>query len=523
MNQSNYPQYLHHGAANGVTGSCHRFIARADVHLLVDCGLFQGQEALSDSLKQHEVIFDLSAVQALIITHVHIDHIGRLPYLLAAGYKGPIYCSIPSAHLIPLVIEDALKMGFTRDAKLITRFLQTVQQQLRPLDYKHWQEIHSDDHLLLRVRLQRAGHILGSAYVELDLKSRHSSTDPWQSHRTVYSGDLGAPHAPLLPAPQSPYGADTLIIESTYGNKLHEGRRERRLRLRAVLEHALANGGTVMIPAFSIGRTQELLYELESLIYERKGHDSQGDHESPGSLGNIDYLEVIVDSPLASKFTEVYKELKPYWDNEALQRVRAGRHPLDFETLYTVDSHQEHEQTVEYLAKTRRPAVVIAASGMAAGGRIVNYLKAMIDDPQHCVLFVGYQAPGTPGHIIQKFGSRPRAGIGLRNALSTGPGDAPGNAPRKDPVNEPWVELDGKRYPVRCQVETISGYSAHADQQNLVNFVRRMRRWPTRIRIVHGSDQARAALRSEYSKMAAAAGKQIDIVLPVAEVVAEIS
>ena len=475
MSNSSYPQYLHHGAANGVTGSCHRFIASADVHLLIDCGLFQGEDALADSLKQHEVLFDITAVQALIITHVHIDHIGRLPYLLAAGYKGPIYCSIPSARLIPLVIEDALKMGFTRDAKLITRFLQTVQQQLRPLDYKHWQEIYSDEHMLLRVRLQRAGHILGSAYVELDLRTRVASTEPW------HSGDLGAPYAPLLPAPQSPYGADTLIIESTYGNKLHEGRRERRLRLRSVLEHALANGGTVMIPAFSIGRTQELLYELEALIHESHG------------LSNINELEVIVDSPLASKFTEVYKDLKPYWDKEALQRLRAGRHPLDFETLYTVDTHQEHEKTVEYLAKTRRPAVVIAASGMAAGGRIVNYLKAMIGDPQHCVLFVGYQAPGTPGHTIQKFGRRPVAG------------------------SEPWVGLDGQRYPVRCQVETISGYSAHADQKNLLNFVRRMRRWPTQIRIVHGNDEARESLRNEYSKMAAAAGKQIDIVLPVAE------
>jgi metallo-beta-lactamase family protein len=486
MSNSNYPQYLHHGAANGVTGSCHRFIASPNVHLLIDCGLFQGQEASTNSLKQHEVLFNLTAVQALIITHVHIDHIGRLPYLLAAGYKGPIYCSIPSARLIPLVIEDALKMGFTRDAKLITRFLQTVQQQLRPLDYKYWKEIYSDDNMLLRMRLQRAGHILGSAYVELDLKTRQLSTDSWQSHRTVYSGDLGAPHAPLLPAPQSPYGTDTLIIESTYGNKLHEGRRERRLRLRAVLEHALANGGTVMIPAFSIGRTQELLYELEALI-----HDSHG-------LSNINDLEVIVDSPLASKFTEVYKELKPYWDKEALQRLRAGRHPLDFETLYTVDSHQEHEKTVEYLAKTRRPAVVIAASGMAAGGRIVNYLKAMIGDPQHCVLFVGYQAPGTPGHTIQKFGRQ----FGSQKAAGI----------------EPWVELDGQRYPVRCQVETISGYSAHADQHNLVNFVRRMRRWPTQIRIVHGSDQAREALRNEYSKMAAAAGKQIKLVLPMADV-----
>jgi metallo-beta-lactamase family protein len=194
---------------------------------------------------------------------------------------------------------------------------------------------------------------------------------------------------------------------------------------------------------------------------------------------------VIVDSPLAARFTAVYRELKPWWDAEALRRVRAGRHPLNFENLYTVDSHEEHQSTVDYLTRTGRPAVVIAASGMASGGRIVNYLKAMLGDPRHQVLLVGYQAAGTPGAAIQKYG--PRGG---------------------------WVELDGQRYPIRAGVDTISGYSAHADQRDLLNFVKRMRHLPGEVRLVHGDLQARATLREELLDMARERGHAMNVVLP---------
>ena len=253
MSTPTYPQFLHHGAADGVTGSCHRYIASPELHLLIDCGLFQGVEAGGDERRPPEIEFDISLVRALVVTHVHIDHIGRLPYLLAAGFKGPIFCSIPSARLLPLVIEDALKLGFTRDARLIENFLATVQQQLMPLNYNQWYVMVNQDLLKLKVRLQMAGHILRSAYVELDLQWREAADSKWTSHRTVFSGDLGAPYAPLLPSPKAPYAADTLVIESTYGNRRHESRRERRLKLKALVERALMDGGTVLIPAFSIG------------------------------------------------------------------------------------------------------------------------------------------------------------------------------------------------------------------------------------------------------------------------------
>ncbi|MFO8004803.1 MBL fold metallo-hydrolase, partial [Thioalkalivibrio sp.] len=502
-----YPNLTHHGGATGVTGSCHRLQLAADRALLVDCGLFQGQDAESaDNLEQHRVTFPVDDVLALIVTHVHIDHIGRLPYLLAAGYKGPILCSVPSARLLPLVIEDALKVGFTRDRKLIERFLEEVHSRLVPLEYQTWHTLIEDERQHVRIRLQRAGHILGSAYVEVDIQAPDGSprgsaarddaltpslrgaqppsslrgatltpslrggeadaavqpppgsprrsaprddaiappllgaqppsslrgaqppsslrgaagdaavqppldchgpsalamTDgggsgprddaaPPPTARIVFSGDLGAPNSPLLPAPNPPERADILVLESTYGDRVHEDRSTRQARLKAAIDHALENNGTVVIPAFSIGRTQELLYELENLIHQATDPHWRG-------------LEIIVDSPLAARFTEAYRDLKPYWDLEAHERLHHGRHPLAFENLYTVDSHEEHLQTVDYLARTGRPAVVIAASGMAAGGRVVNYLKRMLGDERHDVLFVGYQAEGTPGRAIQRHG-----------------------------------------------------------------------------------------------------------------------
>ncbi|MBP5980604.1 MAG: MBL fold metallo-hydrolase [Halomonas sp.] len=446
---------IHHGGATGVTGSCHQLILNNEHSLLIDCGLFQGEDAAKDSFEQLQIEFDISTVKALVITHVHIDHVGRLPYLLAAGFKGPIICSEPSAKLLPLVIEDAIKIGFTRNTQLINRFQDQLKKQIISVPYGKWHRVATSTIGTTRIKLKRAGHILGSCYVEVAYQ--HAITR--EKERVVFSGDLGAPHAPLLPTPQSPYGCDQLVLESTYGNRTHPDRSQRQAVLKRAIEHALANGGTVMVPAFSIGRTQELLYELEGIIADAK-------------KGQWKDLEIIVDSPLAARFTQVYRELKPFWDKEAQHRLRSGRHPLNFANLYTVDSHEEHEQTVAYLTKTGRPAVVIAASGMCAGGRIMNYLKAMLSDARHQVLFVGYQGAGTPGRDIQQYG--PKGG---------------------------WVELDGERIDIKAGVTSISGYSAHADQKDLLNFVKRMHRWPHTIRLVHGDQNARTALQLELEAM----------------------
>lgn len=515
-----YPDILHHGAKDGVTGSCHQLLMDAQHSLLIDCGLFQGAETSGEGKSAADrlaIEFSLDTIKALVATHVHIDHVGRIPYLLAAGFKGPILCSEPSAKLLPIVLEDAFKLGFSRDQKQVERYIKLIEQRNIALPYKTWFTLHETEQLICRVRLQRAGHILGSAYVEIDLHYPETG----KKRRIVFSGDLGAPHAPLLPAPKPPQRADILVIESTYGDRLHESRKTRRQRLERIVEQALADNGTVLIPAFSIGRTQELLYELEDIIHRKKlnavskqqgskaafspplppgeglgapgvgvrvGVDNgrKGSLQNPTSVAtNWPTLPIILDSPLASRFTQVYRNLKPFWDNEALQRVKRGRNPLSFEQLLTVDSHQAHLAMVRHLAATARPAIVIAGSGMCSSGRIVNYLKAMLHGPRHDILFVGYQAQGTAGRTIQVHG--PRGG---------------------------YVDLDGERYKIGAKINTIGGYSAHADQKGLLGFVTGMRGWPSQVRIVHGETSTKHELAERIEASYRLAKRDVEIVIP---------
>mgnify|MGYP003684715155 CR=1 FL=1 len=484
-----YPQLIHHGAVTGVTGSCHQLLMDEGHGLLVDCGLFQGAETSPEGLagaNSLAIDFSLDGIKALVATHVHIDHVGRIPYLLGAGFKGPILCSEPSAKLLPIVLEDAFKLGFSRDQKQVERYLKLIKQRIVALPYKQWFTLIDTKQLSARIRLQRAGHILGSAYVEVDLHYPETG----EKKRIVFSGDLGAPHAPILPAPKAPYKADILVIESTYGDRLHEDRRSRRARLEKVLEHALSNQGTVLIPAFSIGRTQELLYELEDIIHRRALKESAKAQRSAPSAGKAPALDwsslpIILDSPLASRFTAVYRELDQFWDAEARARLAKGRNPLAFRNLLTVDSHQAHLFMVNRLAQTAQPAIVIAGNGMCSSGRIVNYLKAMLGDERHDVLFVGYQAEGTPGRQIQRFG--PHGG---------------------------YLVMDGQRYDIRAQVHIMGGYSAHADQSGLVRFVTRMRHWPSEMRVVHGEPAAKEALARALKAHYLSQSREVDVQIP---------
>ena len=434
----------HHGAVNGVTGSCHQLTLESGEALLVDCGMFQGAESVNREEGDKVIDFPLDNIKALLVTHCHIDHVGRIPFLLAAGFDGPIYATQATAHLLPLVLEDAIKVGVSRDKRLIQKVLARLASLLRPIPYDQWFDIEGMPKTKGRFRV--AGHILGSAFIEIDAKGE----------RVLFSGDLGATYSPLLAAPKAPYRADRVVIESTYGDKLHEGRRNRRKLLRKTIEQCLKNRGAVLIPAFSIGRTQELLYEIEEIIHRKQ----------------VDWadLDVIIDSPLAAKFTAHYRELSHLWDAEARSKLSEGRHPLAFDQMITIDSHQAHVTCVKHIKETGRPSIVIAASGMCAGGRILNYLKALLPDKRTDVLFVGYQAQGTPGRDIQTYG--PKGG---------------------------YVYLDGERVDIRAGVHTISGYSAHADQGNLVRFVKRIYRKPHEIRIVHGDDEAKQALARELA------------------------
>lgn len=436
---------IHHGAYDGVTGSCHQLVFGNNQSLLVDCGIFQGDDA-----KKHpnpEIEFSLEGIENLLLTHVHIDHVGRVPYLLAAGFDRPIYCSYPTAKLLPLVMEDALKIGFTRSRHLTKKFLKHVGKLLCPLPYDKWHSIEGG----VRIRLRPAGHVLGSTIFEVRLPT---------GELVVFTGDLGTGHDPLLKKAISPPEADLLVLESTYGDKLHETPADRQQALEDVLRHTLRDKGVTIIPAFSLGRTQALLFEMNGIFEKLQADEGQ-------SL--LKRVDVIVDSPLASRFTELYKSMKEYWGVEAQHRMLTDDQPLVFENLTTVNGHREHKDIIDYIDTRKLPAIVIAGSGMCTGGRVVNYLKRFIHQPATDLVFVGYQARGTPGHHISR-GSE-------------------------------WVMLNGRRYDVRASVHRIQGYSAHADQADLVEFVETMQESPQKIRLVHGDYQPKLILEETLTDL----------------------
>ena len=440
----------HHGAVSGVTGSCHQLMLPDGSSLLIDCGLFQGRDVSprGEADNDNPVIdFDFKGVIGLVCTHVHTDHIARLPYLVAAGFDGPIYCSFPSAMLLPDVLRESIKFSGIRNRSDIDAIVSKIEKQLTPLSYDAWAPVTPQ----MSIRLQPAGHILGSAYVECSVLGKG---------RVVFSGDLGCDDAVLLKSPKSPSKADVLVIEATYGHRNHEGRADRRKRLEECIDHALQDLGTVLIPAFSLGRTQELLYEIELILSERMKRER--------GRGMWAELVVVVDSPLASKFTQTYRRLKPYWDREAQKRLKLGHSPLNFAQMLMVDDHASHHRVVQHLKRTARPAIVISASGMCQGGRIMDYLKVLLPDKRTDVLFVGYQASDSLGRAIQEGAER--------------------------------VYIDDEPVDVLASVYTISGYSAHADQQGLRDFVKGIPIPPQEVRIVHGEDKAKRGLQKALSE-----------------------
>ena len=478
-----YPEIIHHGAIDTVTGSCHQLQMDVSSSLLIDCGAVQERGGRGEAVS---FAFDPEVIRALLVTHVHVDHVGRIPELLASGYKGPILCSEPSAHLLPLVMEDMLKIGFAHDPERIGRYLDIINERIIALPFDNWFSLIDRESLHCKVRLQRAGHILGSAYVECDL---HYPLEG-RSTRVVFSGDLGASHTPFLPAPKPPERADILVLESTYGDRLHEDRSTRQQGLERIIDKALEDNGTVLIPAFSIGRTQELLYELEDILRRKMllNHADEGSAGPDGGdvlPGDWSRLPIILDSPLASRFTKVYQAFEDYWDDDARLRSGVGRKPLGFDQLIGIDTHEQHLRTVNYLASTARPAIVIAGNGMCAGGRIVNYLKAMLGDRRHNVVFVGYQSKGTPGAAIQAHG--PLGG---------------------------YVELDRERFDIRAGIHTAKGYSAHADQAELVEFVTGMEEWPAQLRLVHGEASAKKVLGNILARKYALEKQTVELIIP---------
>lgn len=437
MKTSNLPQLDHLGGVSSVTGSAHLIRSRG-LTILIDCGMAQGDDSVP-SIDQWPV--KPSEIDYLFITHAHIDHIGRVPELVRKGFRGEIICSHPTLALIPSMLEDAMGYSGMEDAQ-IGELVRIIAELTWGFEFSETFDLKNG----IRFKLNRAGHILGSSFVRLE-------SDEWS---IIFSGDLGSKGKPILMDPDPPDVCDLLILESTYGDTVHEEKQSRIEKLGAVLAKALSDGGKVFIPSFALGRTQELIYELRKLA-----SDPRLQRAYPILQPRSD-IPVFVDSPLGLRLTEIYRSLSPFWDREAREILRNGGDPLDFEQLYAATRHEDHLR----LLGMDGPLIVIAGSGMVTGGRIVDHLKSGIEDPRNDIVFVGYQGEGTPGRQIIECGGKP----------------------------EGYVTLDGETFEVRAGVHVLTGYSAHADQKELIEWVQSMPGKPGRIRLVHGEPPARKAL-----------------------------
>lgn len=443
------------GACGTVTGSA-TLLEWSDRRLLVDCGMFQGDDEL-EARNRRPFPFDPARLDAVILTHAHLDHSGLLPRLVAAGFRGPIWCSKATRPLARLVLEDAgelqeeearyaAKKGYSRYAEPRPLFTaadaKAALERFEPLPFHEWRELAPG----IEIRLARAGHLLGAATVEISAKGGDGARRTW-----CFSGDVGRWDAPILEDPEPPERApDALVLESTYGDRAHadedpvEG-------LGRVIRATFERGGSVVIPAFALGRTQELLYHLATLV----------------EAGVLAEGAVFTDSPMAIRATEIYRQAQPEFDEELRDRVRRGESPLAADRFQRCRTVEESKA----LNERREPAVIVAASGMASGGRVVHHLLRRLPDPRSTILFVGFQAAGTRGRA-------------LVDGADT-------------------VSIHGRRVAVAARIETLAGLSAHADRRELERWVRALPALPRRLFLNHGEDTARKALAAELTELGA--------------------
>ena len=425
----------HLGAENCVTGSS-QLLSAKDIHILIDCGMVQGKDS-HIPITSWPVRPD--KIDYLFLTHAHIDHIGRLPELIDHGFDGEIITTHPTKALLGPMLQNALSF---------TDYSERDQDKLlSKIDELSWGFEFNEQFGLkkgLQFRLGRAGHILGSCFVQIS--SSHFSV--------VFSGDLGPKNTPILCEPDIPDPCDVLVLESTYGDRFHADRTKRIEQLGKILSQALSDNGKVYIPSFALGRSQELIYEMDRLFT-----DPHWQVRYPSLTKQI---PVFIDSPLGTEITKIYSKLSPFWDKEARELLRRGDHPIDFDHLYIVESHHHHRKLLEMDG----PAIIIAGSGMCHGGRIVNHLKQGLERSENDVLFVGYQAKGTPGRDIIKYSRYPSG----------------------------YVRIEGERLDINAKIYQLSGYSAHADQADLVDWVRQIPEKPGKIKLVHGELNSQTAL-----------------------------
>lgn len=440
-----------HGAAREVTGSCHLVQSGAS-RLLLDCGMIQGGRSRHERNRE-PLPFDPGTIDAVLLSHAHIDHSGRLPLLLKQGYRGPILTTEPSADLCRILLADSGRIH-EEDARWKIKRLRkrgedagwvrplfteeeglAVMERIQPVEFDEAVDLGPAG----RARFVKAGHILGAAIVQLDLQANGAS------RRLTFSGDLGVGGARLLSPPQPVERPDFLLIESTYGNRSREETRDRTEQLYDVIAATIDRGGKVVIPSFAVGRTQEILARINDLV----------------ESGRLSGMPVYVDSPMAVAATRASSEHPEAYSSQARRRIREGDLPFEFPGLKLVVAVEDSMA----INTAREPCVIISASGMCTAGRIKHHLKHNISDSRSTILFVGYQARSSLGQVIQS-----------------------GVSP---------VRIFGDWYPVRARVETIEGFSAHADREELLEWFAALGGVPQRTFVVHGEEQAATAFGAE--------------------------
>lgn len=451
------------GATKTVTGS-NFLVEGAGKKFLVDCGLYQG--GAKDEIKNEEPFpYDINEIDFMLLTHAHIDHSGRIPKLYKEGYRNTIYATNATCDLCAIMLPDSGHIQETETEWKNRKRIRRGEEELVPIydaetaakslelfkgePYNQIIELDDDIH----VRFNDAGHMLGSSTIEIWIRENG------ENKKIVFSGDLGNNDIPLLAEPTMIQDADFLVMESTYGNRLHIKNESKAETFINIVTDTIKNGGTVVIPSFAVGRTQEILYELNKI---KDSEDDSPEFERKYRL--LMNTPVYVDSPLAISATEVFKENMDLFDKETQELIKRGDNPLEFPGLKFTQTVEESKA----LNESDESAIIISASGMCEVGRIKHHLKHNIWNPKNTILFVGYQAPGTLG--------------------------------RKIVDGAKTVKIFGEEIAVNARVEYIEGYSGHADQAGLLHFVDSFVKKPNHIFLVHGEEESQKVLRDKINE-----------------------
>ncbi len=436
------------GASTSVTGSCH-LITTEKHKFLLDCGMFQGSDEM-DELNGKDFDFDPAEIDFMLLSHSHIDHCGRIPLLVKRGFKGKIYCTDATADLLDIMLKDSASIQ-EREIEWKNRknqragrplleplyTLKDAEEALRyvvPVLYNQLLEIDEE----IKVVFNDAGHILGSAIIELFI------TENGDVSKIVFSGDLGVKDRPILRDPTIIKKADYVIMEATYGNRIHEQNAVSIKNLIDIVIKTIKRGGTVVIPSFAVGRTQEIIYEFNR-FYE--DHSEYRD--------DLKDIMVYVDSPMAKSATEVFRANAQVFDDETRDYILRGDHPLDFKNLKFTRTTEESVA----LNTNKEPKVIISSSGMCEAGRIKHHLKHNIWNPKSSIVFVGYQAKGTLGHSIVS--------------------------------GEKEVSIFGEKIQVKAEIYNLQGFSGHADKEGLLEWLEGFQKRPNEIFLIHGEEESK--------------------------------